>query len=274
MHSPWVTVVIPTKARPALLAEALESVRRQTFSDWQCIVAVDGANAETVQLLESVRKKDSRFEYFVVHDGGTAARVRNAAILRVTTPFMAFLDDDDVWLDNKLAIQHAVFEENPDTVLCCGRIEEFGERTATWPAGPVPNILDTNLLCSGNFVATSTVVARASVVIGASGFNPDYTFAEDYDLWLRISTLGDLRFVDSLLCRYRVHGGNISRNQVLMLEQVERILKRRFQEGHFSPHSFRKRMRNLYHERARMAVYPHEAFKWRVKALYHKCRIR
>lgn len=265
MTTAWVTVVIPTKARPVLLAEAVESVRRQTFRKWECVIAVDGHDAETQRYLVSLCGDDLRFRFVSVQNGGSAARVRNAAIERVTTPFLALLDDDDMWLDHKLAIQHAVFVEHPNTVLSCGRIEEWGERTAIWPATEGPHLLDADFLCAGNCIATSTVVARTSSIREAGCFDPHRSLAEDYDLWLRLTAFGELRMSSAILCRYRVHQGNSSKNESLMRDEVERVLVQRFQDGTFSSQAFRRRLQRLCRERAKRAASPYEAVRWQLK---------
>lgn len=254
MNAAWVTVIIPTKGRPAILAEAVQSVRCQSCPDWECVVAIDGHDPETQRYVSSVISEDSRFRMLVVENGGMAARVRNAALDCVTTPFLAFLDDDDVWLAPKLTTQKAVFAEHPRAILSCGRIEEFGDRAGTWPSGAVPSVLDANLLCEGNRVATSTVVARTWAIHEAGGFDAHQVVAEDYDLWLRMTAIGELRFSDATLCRYRVHVGNSSRHQLRMLEEEENVLRRRFPDGLFSRKVYRKRMRRIRRERAKRTV--------------------
>lgn len=250
MTAAWVTVIVPTRRRPAFLVEALDSVRRQTFPGWRCIVAVDGDDPETVGILAALETREPRISHLVVRDGGSAARVRNAALVRAETPCVAFLDDDDVWLDDKLARQRDVFTARPDTVLSCGQIRLFGGRDGVWPAEPLPDVLDVGLLCTGNYVATSTVVARTAAVREAGGFDPRFVPAEDYDLWLSLAAAGKVRYLAAPLCRYRFHDGGTSRDEAAMLRSIEALLTRHHRRGLMPSPAYRKRLREIYDRHA------------------------
>jgi len=246
MSTPWVTVIVPTRHRPAFLVEALDSVRRQTFPGWRCVVAVDGDDPETVGILAAIETHERRISHLVVRDGGSAARVRNAALERAETPCVAFLDDDDVWLDDKLARQHEVFAAHPDTVLSCGQIQVFGRHESVWPAHPMPEVFDVDLLAAGNLVATSTVVARTAAVRDAGGFDAQFVPAEDYDLWLSLAGAGEVRYLAVPLCRYRFHDGGVSRDEAAMLRSIEALLRRHHRRGLLPSQVFRKRRREIH----------------------------
>jgi glycosyltransferase involved in cell wall biosynthesis len=253
MTDAWVTVIVPTRRRPAFLVEALDSVRRQTFRAWRCVVAVDGDDPETIGVLNAIEAAEPRISHLVVRDGGSAARVRNAGLARVDTPCVAFLDDDDVWLDDKLARQHAVFVAHPRTVLVCCQVRTFGDQDALWPVGPLPEVLDADLLCAGNEVATSTVVARTADVRAAGGFDPRFVPAEDYDLWLSLTGAGEVRYLGTPLSRYRIHAGGVSRDDWAMLRAIERLLTRHHRRGICSSSRYWSRLRTLYSHRRHLS---------------------
>jgi glycosyltransferase involved in cell wall biosynthesis len=253
MTAPWVTAIVPTRRRPAFLVEALDSVRRQTFSGWRCIVAVDGDDPETIGILTALETEEPRIAHLVVRDGGSAARVRNAALERAETPCVAFLDDDDVWLDDKLARQHEVFAAHPSTVLSCGQIRLFDGAQGVWPAHPLPEVFDVELLSDGNHVATSTVVARTGAVRDVGGFDPRFAPAEDYDLWLSLAAAGEVRYLAVPLCRYRFHDGGVSRDEGAMLRSIELLLTRHHRRGLMPSPVFRKRLREIRDRRVMLA---------------------
>lgn len=253
MLDAWVTVIVPTRQRINYLTEALDSVRNQTFADWCCIVAVDGEDSETISYLRQIEMKDPRFSHLVVKNGGSAARARNAALALVRTSYVAFLDDDDIWLDCKLACQHDNFIEYPESVLSCGQIICFGDLDGIWPNGYVPECLDADYLCSGNKIATSTVVASTHALLAAGGFSPQYLPAEDYHLWLSLTRAGLLRHLPIPLARYRVHAGGVSQNQAAMLKAVEQLLTHHYREGLFSKRTYLARLCEIYAVRSRAA---------------------
>lgn len=264
MSGAWVTVIVPTRRRPAFLVEALDSVRRQTFTAWRCIVAVDGEDPETTGILTAIEAAEPRISHVVVREGGSAARVRNAGLALADTPCVAFLDDDDVWRDDKLALQHAVFVAHPGTVLTCSQIREFGQRDALWPAGPLPEVLDADRLCAGNEIATSTVVASTAAVRAAGGFDPRFVPAEDYDLWLSLTAAGEVRYLGVPLCRYRIHEGGVSRDEWAMLRAVEGLLARHRRRGNCSATRYWSRLREIHGHRRRLARSWVGRLRWRL----------
>ena len=267
MPEAWCTVIVPTRQRINYLVEAIESVRKQTCLDWLCIVAVDGEDLETTRYLRKAQVEDPRISHLLVTNGGSAARVRNAALGLVETPYVAFLDDDDIWVDYKLALQHDFFIKNPDTVLSSGQIIAFGDREGAWPIGDVPEVMDADFLCSGNRIATSTVVMRTQAIRDAGGFRSQYVLAEDYDLWLSLTRAGVLRYLPMPLALYRVHAGGISRNEISMLNAVDKLLSRHYREGLFSRRAYFSRLSEIYTIRSRFTSTMFLRLMWKMLSL-------
>jgi len=116
-----VSVVIPTLDRPSLLLRAIKSVLRQTYQDIEVIVVVDRPNQVTLSAVQSVN--DSRVRLVVNPYSPTAGGARNAGVDRATGEWIAFLDDDDEWLPNKLERQIAFASgRTPALVSCLSRI--------------------------------------------------------------------------------------------------------------------------------------------------------
>ena len=103
VRRPRVSVVIPTRGRPALLRRAIDSVLAQTFKDFEVIVVVDGPDAETEGMLATERDGRLRIHRNPEPKGGGAARNEGVRVAR--SELVALLDDDDTWLPNKLAAQ-------------------------------------------------------------------------------------------------------------------------------------------------------------------------
>lgn len=207
---PLVSVIIPTRNRSALLQQALASVRHQTLTDWECVVVDDGSTDDTPDVALALGRVDGRLRYVRQDSQGGISRARNSGIQAARAPFIAFLDDDDRWYPEKLALQLAVFDANPEVGLVCARIRKHGLKEQIWPAGAVPlrpTFLD---LVRSNVVPTSTVVVRRSAVDEAGGFDDRYTVGEDYDLWLRVARVTGVYALPLVLCDYLVHDGSIN----------------------------------------------------------------
>jgi len=101
-----VSVVIPTRNRPALVMRAVQSVIAQTLSDIEIIVVIDGDDGITETTLQKL--VDPRLRIFVLPENGGASAARNFGASVATAPWIAFLDDDDEMLPERLAIQHRV----------------------------------------------------------------------------------------------------------------------------------------------------------------------
>jgi len=111
-----IDIIIATYNRASILPRTLQSVQEQTYSDWRCFIAEDGA---TVQTREAVLPflKDERFVYLPGEHAGRPALPRNRAMLKGKGEWIAFLDDDDFWLPEKLERQVRFMQTHPDCVL-------------------------------------------------------------------------------------------------------------------------------------------------------------
>jgi glycosyltransferase involved in cell wall biosynthesis len=117
---PAVSVVIPTFNRPALLARAVDSVLAQTMADLELIVVVDGPDPATSAYLETVT--DPRLKPIVAKEKLGAAGARNTGAATASAPWVAFLDDDDEWLPEKLAKQLAIAPAGPAIVMTLSHV--------------------------------------------------------------------------------------------------------------------------------------------------------
>lgn len=249
MSSPRVSVIVPTYRRGALLGETLASVRAQTFTDFECLVVEDGNDAGTAPTFSAACGGDQRFRHIQLSHSGKPGRTRNAGIREARAELCAFLDDDDLWLPTKLARQLAVFDAEPGVGLCCTRIAEFGARSALWPSGDVPRVIDFAQLIGGNFVATSTVLARRALLQDLGGFDEQLPRAQDYELWLRVARAARIVFLDEVLCRYRTHAGNISADRRRSLDCVEQIVRRLRADGLITQAQLLRRLAGITRER-------------------------
>ncbi|MFL6261010.1 MAG: glycosyltransferase family 2 protein [Thermoanaerobaculia bacterium] len=211
MITPSVSVVIPTRDRRALLKRSLASVFAQTFVDYEVIVVDDGSEVA----VDCVKCGDRRVRVIRHLERMGAGAARNTGLAAAVGEFIAFLDDDDEWHADKLALQvNALHDAGPDAVLAyCGyelTLTQTGrvlERFA-----PDPTLLTFRDFFRRTYFGCSMPLIRASSLRAVGGFDTHLGGMQDRDLWLRLATHGRFVPVERVLVVCHVHGPSISTN--------------------------------------------------------------
>lgn len=204
-----VDIIVPTFNRPQMLAQALAGIQAQEYDDWICWIVEDGHTAETEQAATPFLK-DRRFQYLPGPHAGAPAAPRNRGILKGTSPYIAFLDDDDLWLPEKLKRQMAFMSLHPDCVLL-GTNARIWSGVGSWhhelppyfqkaPFGKVPY----RKQVQDDWLINSSVLLPRKVLERSGNFNETIRpQVEDYELWLRIGVLGEIWLLPDPLVIYR-----------------------------------------------------------------------
>jgi glycosyltransferase involved in cell wall biosynthesis len=213
VSKPLISVVIPAYNAEKYLAEALESVRAQTFSDYEILVIDDGSTDRTAEIASSYDGV-----LFLTQNNRGAAAARNAGIRAARGAYVAFLDADDTWLPSKLEKQAARLLDNPrnqwtytdawvfdaatQRTLC-----RIGERIRLHQGDILPPLL---LRC---FIPSATPVVKRTALIEAGLFDEarERRVIEDWSLWLRIAERHTVALIDEPLAMIRMHASNTSR---------------------------------------------------------------
>jgi glycosyltransferase involved in cell wall biosynthesis len=209
--SPAVSVVIPTYNRPALLREALASVRAQTFTDYEVLVVVNGPETALTRSACAI-VEEAGYLPLRIERAGIAVAL-NAGIKAARGEWIAFLDDDDLWEPGKLDVSlAAATAEGADVVFCDRRFfDERGEWEASPvrpPAGrPVREAMTLDN-CGGG---CSDTMVRRTALIDVGGFDETLS-SPDWDLWIRLSWRYRLVWVGQTLVRLRLHPENSSKS--------------------------------------------------------------
>lgn len=227
-----VDIVVPTCNRADIVPETLESVRAQTFSDWRCFISEDGETAATRAAVAPFLR-DARFAYLPGRHAGTPAAARNRAIRSGGAPYIAFVDDDDLWLPDKLMRQIAFMEQHPGCVLLSANAYRWNgkdpkdEKLPLYHRSPPAGLVPFERIATANIIINATVVVRRSALRQAGLFNEAAWLAsfEDYELWLRIAPLGDVWMDGAPLAIYRDIAGQGIRTG-LTQQTVHRTLAR------------------------------------------------
>lgn len=184
-----VSIVIPTFNRPILLKRALESVRAQTFTDYDVIVVDDGDKVRSKDVVDAFG--DRRFTYIAnepPRQGG--AQSRNIGIKAATNDFIAFLDDDDEWLPEKLELQMKAFGETPPEVGFCiagaKTQSEQGEALNLPRREGIADFSDLALIRFAGFLTTTLILKRA-VIESVGMFDATFPSHQETELMIRVT---------------------------------------------------------------------------------------
>jgi len=253
--SPAVTVIIPTYNRAHVLGQTLESVRKQSFRDYEIILVDDGSQDETGRL---VAGHPTPIRYVYQPNQGVS-EARNHALRLAQGAFLAFLDSDDLWEPTFLERTVGRLRAHPDEAMVYTdfvSVDAVGQPLRGHRKKPSGGQVTRPLFVSV-FIHTSAVVARREVIIEAGGFNPKLSHNEDYDLWLRLSLHHRFGLINEPLCRRRCHADSLSRNGCpprVLLDKA-RLLQRFYKHGGgydwIPPADARKRLGKLYYAAAK-----------------------
>jgi glycosyltransferase involved in cell wall biosynthesis len=210
-----VTAIIPAFNASAHLADALESVAAQSEPVAEVVVVDDGSEDDSAAI---ARKAGATVLATAGRFGAAAAR--NLAARYTKTPYLAFLDADDLWLPSHCESLLSILTDADDAALAFGRCQRFGEKGEIPTPAPKVTLrekLPVYELLWDNPIVQSATLVRRTIFLEAGGYREEMRHAEDYDLWLRLAQ--QHRFVGSgqVTCRSRIHAAQVSSTLVAMI---------------------------------------------------------
>lgn len=259
--SPRVSVVIPTYNRAGLLKRAVESVLAQTFTDYEILIIDDGSTDDTESVVASL---PGTIRYIRQANKGVSA-ARNLGMELAHGDLIAFLDDDDEWLPEKLARQVPLFDEARVGIAYCGFEHVFLVDDVTHIISPTYQGDCYRLFVSRLMVmlmATPGVILRREAIAQVGGFALELRLIEDNDLWIRVARHWHVAAIPAPMMRIYVHGNNTPKSG--FLEAALTVARRAFDADSRFGFWFRRRVTaNVYG----MTSYAHYLDGQRGKAL-------
>lgn len=213
--NPLVSVIIPvycaSEQHEVYLTEALESVVRQTFRDFEVILVDDTSPRDIRPVLDKVRDLP-RLRHIRNETNLGHARSRNVGVQAAEGEFLAFLDHDDLWAPEKLAKQVQELKNEPNGGMVFSSVDVFGPYAHRLSIDqsiipPRPDFMW--LINHGNFVITlSAAMVRRDTLVKIGLFDPRYSTCDDFDTWLKIARVSFIIHIPEVLASYRLHSMN------------------------------------------------------------------
>ena len=209
IKKPTVSIITAAWTRAHYIGIGIQSAIDKTFQDWELIIADDGSPDNTAEVVAEWQKKDKRIKYIRLPHIGRIATVSNAALREAQGEFVAVLDDDDYWIDNrKLEKQVAFLRSHSDYIACGGwfiTVDANGNETGRIRK-PETDAAIRRVMLAANGIANSTSMFRRK----EAGLY-DETLAQfaDWDFYLRLGTRGKLYNFPEYFLAYRMwHQGS------------------------------------------------------------------
>lgn len=246
MTAPLISICVPAYKAEKHLAETLESVRTQTFPDWELVVTEDGSKDGTEAIVRTFAQSVAQKVTYHRHDPNRGLpATRNHGISIAQGTWIALLDSDDLWEANHLQTLAARIAQNDADLVHAGSVlfdsDSGRELEKRAPSPEEIAGFPLSLYIGRYIIQPSSVALRKNLWEKVGGFNPDFRYVEDREMWLRCARAGGrFAFTGKITCRYRKHGAALSRHSEPMAiatakvceqhvdwEQLPRSLRRR-----------------------------------------------
>lgn len=292
--NPLVSIIMPVYNTEKYLSAAIKSVIDQTYVNWELIIVNDESPGDTRHVVKMFT--DSRIKYIEQSNSGPAA-TRNTGMYSSNGDFIAFLDSDDIWHNNKLEKQISIFTHKPDIGVVYSQRETIDEdgNTITGYLPKLYNGMVLNKLWVDNFVCNSSAIISRKIFNKIGGMNKNLRMSEDWEYWLRIACYFKFDYVDEPLVKYRVHDEQVSKKIDLRINVCADIRNNFIKEhGHLLTYSTKRKARSYqaFNRALRtvglkpkqaviidclkaLAIYPFMTYSWknfvRILILSHPC---
>jgi glycosyltransferase involved in cell wall biosynthesis len=223
---PFFTIIITTYNRANLLEHTLKSLTNQTFTNFELIVIDNYSTDDTLKVIKQFNNLNLKF--FQLENNGIISISRNFAISKSSSEWIAFLDSDDLWSENKLQKCFDLINKSNNKIYLIyhgmnfiKNDQIFGKLKTRKLSNPIFN----DLLVKGNTIVFSSVVVKKDLLLKVNGFSCSKSMitTADYNTWLKIAQCGyEFTYLPKSLGSYRIHDGNLS-NHNFFLQVIEAV---------------------------------------------------
>lgn len=217
MEKGLISVITPTYNCANFIGETIESVQAQTYQQWEMIIVDDRSTDNTKEIVEEYVKADDRIKYTCLEENSGAAVARTTAMELANGEYMAFLDSDDIWSEDKLEKQLSFMKEQ-DIAFSCTAYEQIDEK-----GEPLNRIIRTVPKADYNRVLLDCPVGNSTVMYNVEKMGkfevPNIRKRNDDALWLQMLKKEKYIYgMEPVLMRYRIRQNSISSNKLKVIK--------------------------------------------------------
>lgn len=209
---PKISILMSVHNGMPFLYEALESIKTQTYADWECIIIDDASTDTSAEVLTTYASEDSRFRIERNSENSGLTHSLNRALSLARGSLIARCDADDVLVPTRLTQQAAFLDTHPEVGLCgswytC--INASGQHLQTMQPPTTHAALHWTLCRMNPFCHSSIMMRREALDAAGKTYAPDCPCAQDYELWTRMATVTHMATIPEVLVHYRLHENTV-----------------------------------------------------------------
>jgi len=217
VRSNLVSIITPSYKSKQFIAQAIESVLNQTYTNWEMLIVDDVSPDNSNEIVEQYTNKDHRIKLIRLENNSGPAVARNRAIAEAQGRYIAFLDADDVWTPKKLEKQISFMIEKECTLsyTSYATMDEDGESLDR--IIQAKKSLDYKELLKSNRIGCLSTIYDTTII--GKVYMPLIKKRQDYGLWLKILKKTDIAYgLNEVLGNYRIMKNSVSSNKIDLLK--------------------------------------------------------
>lgn len=215
MSEDLVSIVMPSHNSSGYIGQSIESVKKQTYQNWELLIVDDVSDDDTLEIVKGYMANDQRIKLFPMKERGGASIARNFAIRKAEGKYIAFLDSDDLWDENKLTKQVYYMKENGFAFTYTNYFQIRGSDVIKNVTSPKE--ITYKKMLQRNWIGCLTVMYDQSKV-GVIQI-PKIDKRNDYALWLLILRKVNKGYLlDEKLAYYRLNNGVSKGNKAILIK--------------------------------------------------------
>lgn len=219
MEQPLVSIIMPSYNAEGFIAESIESVLHQTYTNWELIITDDCSVDRTPDIVQSFCQKEPRIDFVIAKQHSGIAGTRNQCLARAKGRFVAFLDNDDLWVPEKLEKQVRFMLKN-GCAFVYSKYELMNE-----DGTPKGKTIKTAGVITYNKYLRNTIIGSGTILLDREQIGalvmPDNATSDDMALWCKILKDGHQAYpIHEVLMKYRVRSNSASANKLKAAKDV------------------------------------------------------
>ena len=236
--NPLVSIIMNCHNGQIFLEESLKSIFSQSYEKWELIFWDNKSNDKSKKILNNF--KDKRIKYFYSNEFNTLYKSRNLAVKKATGKFITFLDTDDIW--NKKIGKTDQFVKKNNVKICCTNIEILNDRNKKEKT-LLKTIKKIHQLLNRYDLGISIMIEKK--LINKILFNTKYEIIGDFDLFVNLSLIYKIGYLDEVLATYRLHEKSLSHQRIdLHIRELRSWIK--YHEIKFKKNNFNFKYQKFY----------------------------